>query len=130
MRLLLQQVFDSRLQSSSETPQREFEWWTGGAMQTFARQPLKDASRTAWNCAQANLRNLRHGEGLQFVYDVCSVETPFVDLKFAIDARRNPLQNLDDDTFQTTYGIPRRLRFRASEPRARGISDMWASLYA
>ena len=130
VRLLLKQVFDNRLQNSSDTPQREFAWWAGGAMQKFAKQPLKDASRTAWSSVQANLRNLRHGEGLQFVYDVCTVDTPFVDLKFVIDAGRPPLQGLDDDCFESAYGLSRSLRYRANELRARDISDMWASVYA
>ena len=99
-------------------------------MQKFAKQPLKDASRTAWSSVQANLRNLRHGEGLQFVYDVCTVDTPFVDLKFVIDAGRPPLQGLDDDCFESAYGLSRSLRYRANELRARDISDMWASVYA
>ena len=39
---LLKQVFDRKLQCTSETPQAEFEWWTGGAMQKFASKPVKD----------------------------------------------------------------------------------------
>jgi hypothetical protein len=127
VRLLLQQLFDSRLQGSSETPQSDFEWWTGGAMQKFARQPIKDATRTAWSSVQADLRN---GAALHFVYDVCMVETPFTDLKFVLDAGRNPLRELDEDNFEGAYGIARTLRFKASEPRARNLSDMWASVYA
>ena len=98
VRLLLQQLFDSRLQGSSETPQSEFEWWTGGAMQKFAKQPIKDASRTAWSSMQADLRN---GAALHFVYDVCKVDTPFDDLKFVLDAGRHPLRELHGSSSTT-----------------------------
>ena len=74
--------------------------------------------------------SLKKGAALQFVYDACTVDTPFADLKFVLDAGRDPLQEFDDGNFQSTYGLPRKLRFKQSEPRARYISDMWASVYA
>ena len=126
-RLLLQQLFDSRLQGSSETPQNDFAWWTGGAMHKFAKQPLKDASRTAWSSVQADLNNRAE---LHFVYDVCRVDAKFDDLAFVRDAGRDPLRELDMDTFEGAYGIPRTLQFKASEPRARAVSDLWASVCA
>ena len=96
-------------------------------MHKFAKQPLKDASRTAWCSVQADLNNRAV---LHFVYDVCRVDAKFDNLAFVRDAGRHPLRELDMDNFESFYGIPRTLQFKASEPRARDVSDLWASVYA
>ena len=66
---LLKQVFDRKLQCSSETPQAEFEWWTGGAMQKFASKPIKEAAM-----AQISVSAHLHTDTeLQFVYGIAYV---------------------------------------------------------
>ena len=96
-------------------------------MHKFAKQPLKGASRAAWSSVQADLNNRAE---LHFVYNVCRVDAKFDDLAFVRDAGRHPLRELDMDNFESVYGIPRTLQFKASEPRARDVSDLWASVYA
>jgi len=123
---LLQQVFDKKVQCASHTPQAEFEWWTGGAMQRFARSPLKEAIRHAKSNVHAHLRN---GTELQFVYDVVGVTTPFEHLRYIIDAGIAPLEDISGEAFRRAYGIDRTLCFRESAKRVRVRSDWWSAVY-
>ena len=55
-------------------------------------------------------------------------DTPFHKLSFTHDAGRPPLVDHDDDdqAFEKDYGVPRRLLFKAAEPRPRKLSDWWS----
>ena len=74
-------------------------------------------------------RRLSSNEGLQFVYDLIHVPTPFQSLKFTIDAGRAPLRNLDDEQFALVYGLPKKLAFKRAETRETFPSDLWSVLY-
>ena len=85
---LLNQLFQRRANATSETPQVDFELWTGGAMQKFSNRPLKAVVAEA----RTNVsHHLKDKTPLQFVYDFCSVDADFESLEFVLDAGRRPL---------------------------------------
>ena len=75
----------------------------------------------ATHCVAAYLPSPSH---LHFVYDFCTVETPFASLRYVMDAARPPLG--DDNGFKRAYGIDRRLSFSEAGARERRAHDWWA----
>ena len=124
--LLLKQLFDRKLRLSSDTPQAEFAWWTGGAMQKCACTPIKEALRFAKGDVHAHLRS---NTELRFVYCVCGTTASFDDLQHILDAGKAPLEDLCDAEFRRTYGLSRLLCFESAAPRARNQSDWWSAVY-
>ena len=124
--MLLKQLFDRKLRLSSDTPQAEFEWWVGGAMQKCACTPLKEALRFAKGDVHVHLRS---SADLRFVYGVCGAADPFDTLHHIMDAGQAPLEDLCDTEFQLAYGLSRRLCFEDAAPRARTTSDWWSAVY-
>ena len=96
-------------------------------MQKFASKPVKEAARLAQGGVRAHLRT---NTELQFVYDVCNVCTPFVCLRYVLDAKRPPLGDLDEDAFRSAYGIDRCLTFKRGTRRARVPTDWFGMVYA
>ena len=66
----------------------------------------------------------------QFVYDVCTVATPCVFLRYVLDAKRPPLGDLDEEAFCRAYGIDRCLTFKRGTRRARVPTDWFGMVYA
>ena len=77
---------------------------------------------TAKLCVAAHLPSQSH---LHFVYDFCTVETPFASLRFVRDAARPPLDDADGPAFKRAYGIDRRLTFSEAGARERRAHDWW-----
>ena len=121
---LIDQRFQRDVQKCTP-PEEEFEWWQGGAMQTFATKPVSKALSAAKSrfadCARNESR-------LQFVYCFFNRDTPFHKLNFIHDAGRPPLLDHDDDdqAFEKGYGVARRLLFKVAEPLPRKLSDWWS----
>ena len=123
---LLNQLFQRRANTTSETPRADFEWWTGGAMQKFSNRPLKAVAAEA----RTNVSHqLKDETPLQFVYDFCSVDADFESLEFVLDAGRRPLEDLDAASFKQKYSLPRKLSLSCSEARRRVLSDWWSAVY-
>lgn len=98
----------------------ELDWWEGGAMKRVGQPVTKSL-----------LASKRHVQGhrMLFVYDFGDRSTMFEKLHFVIDAGREPLKDFDDETFENTYGLARRLQFKKAEPRRHVPSDWWSSVY-
>ena len=96
-------------------------------MQKFASKPMKEAARLAQGDVRAHLRT---NTELQFVYDVCTVATPFVCLRYVLDAKRPPLGDLGEEAFRHAYGIDRCLTFKRGTRRARVPTDWFGMVYA
>ena len=68
---------------------------------------------------------------LSFVFDFIPCEAAtFDELHFIRDAARAPLQTVDADTFQLTYGLPRRLEFQTHRPREPLEADLLSTVYS
>ena len=104
----------------------EFDWWLGGAMLKGALKPIDRAIDSVGNDVH---QRLRHGKGLQFVYDVVPASRPFHALRFILDAGRKPLRTVTDNLFQQEFGLPRFLSFKRAVPRETQPSDLWSTLY-
>ena len=61
---------------------------------------------------------------------MCTVATPFVCLRYVLDAKRPPLRDLDEEAFRHAYGIDRCLTFKRGTPRARVPTDWFGMVYA
>ena len=96
-------------------------------MQKFASKPMKEAARLAQGDVRAHLQT---NTELQFVYDVCTVATPFVCLRYVLDAKRPPLGDLGEEAFRHAYGIDRCLTFKRGTRRARVPTDWFGMVYA
>ena len=96
-------------------------------MQKFASKPVKEAARMAQGNVSAHLHT---NTELQFVYDVANVCTPFVCLRYVLDAKRPPLGDLDEEAFHHAYGIDRCLTFKRGTRRARVPTDWFDMVYA
>ena len=73
----------------------------------------------------------RGAERLSFVFDFVPCEAAtFDELLFIRDAARAPLRQVDDATFQLTYGLPRRLEFQTHRPREALQADLLSNVYS
>ena len=105
----------------------------GGAVakllsKTMERQNGHISSQTAARHLDPTWRG---AEKLSFVFDFIPCESAtFDELHFIRDAARAPLQQLDDATFQLTYGLPRRLEFQTHRPREPLAADLLSTVYA
>ena len=96
-------------------------------MQKFASKPIKEAALLAHGDVRSHLQTKTE---LQFVYDVCNVCTPFVCLRYVLDAKRPPLGDLGEEAFRHAYGIDRCLTFKRGTRRARVPTDWFGMVYA
>ena len=110
--------------SKSDSPE-ELEWWNGGAMQKLSKEPLRQSLQSALKNVVGHLQTKTD---LLFVYDIIGCKTPF-QMKFGLDAGRPPLCDFDDEEFEETYGLARRLLFKSAVPRPCEKSDWWSSVY-
>ena len=108
-------LFDRLLDENLMTEQQA----DGGAVtkllsRTLGRQNGHISSQTASRQLDPAWRA---AEKLSFVFDFVPCETAtFEDLHFTRDAARAPLRQIDEATFQLTYGLPRRLVFTPHRP--------------
>ncbi len=117
---LLEQSFDRKLEARNDN---EFEWCFGGAMQKFSKMPVMAVIRAVRSHVAAHVHE---NTKLQYVYDLCHHDANFETLRFVLHAGRAPLQNLDEDSFEKTYGVSKRLMFKKAETRERVPSDWWS----
>ena len=104
----------------------EFAWWLGGVVPKGSMKPIYRAIEAV----DVNVRQrLRHENHILFIYDLVPMTTPLKDLRFVLDAGRQPLRSVADETFQATYGLDKTLTFKRAEPREGKPSDLWESLY-
>ena len=124
-----QVLFDRLLDENLLTEQHS----DGGAVtrllsKTLDRQNGHVSSHTA---ARHLDPSWRATERLSFVFDFVPCENAtFHDLHFIRDAARAPLQQLDDASFELTYGLPRRLSFAAHRPREPLEADLLSAVYS
>ena len=104
----------------------EFHWWLGGVVPKGSTKPIYRAIEAV----DANVRlRLRHGSHVHFVYDLVPMTTALRDLRFVLDAGKQPLRNVADEVFRETYGLDKTLTFKSAEPREAKPSDIWSTLY-
>ena len=104
----------------------EFHWWLGGVVPKGSTKPIYRAIEDV----DANVRQrLRHGSHVHFVYDRVPMTTALRDLRFVLDAGKQPLRNVADEVFRETYGLDKTLTFKSAEPREAKPSDLWSTLY-
>ena len=104
----------------------EFHWWLGGVVPKGSTKPIYRAIEAV----DANVRlRLRHGSHVHFVYDLVPMTTALRDLRFVLDAGKQPLRNVADEVFRETYGLDKTLTFKSAEPREAKPSDLWSTLY-
>ena len=104
----------------------EFHWWLGGVVPKGSTKPIYRAIEAV----DANVRQrLRHGSHVHFVYDLVPMTTALRDLRFVLDAGKQPLRNVADEVFRETYGLDKTLTFKSAEPREAKPSDIWSTLY-
>ena len=84
----------------------------------FAKTPLNESLKAAKSDVEEHLRSKI---GLQFVYGVSDLTTPFKNLRHIIDAGTEPLGDLDDAPFRLAYGIERRFFGLGGNLGGRGI---------
>ena len=66
-----------------------------------------------------------------YVYDICTCETQFENLKFVNDAARSPLaKKTTEDEFKATYGIEQKIRFKHRKSHSVHPRDWWSELYS
>ena len=72
-----------------------------------------------------------NNEKLSFVYDLVDPNTrSFESLNFVLNAGQNPLRgHMSDDEFLRTYGLPKKLEFKAASARPVLEHDWWSELY-
>ena len=104
----------------------EFAWWLGGVVPKGSMKPIF----RALEAVDANVRRrLRHKTHVHFIYDVVPMSTQLKDLRFVLDAGRQPLQSVADEAFREAYGLDKTLTFKNAVPRERKPSDLWSTLY-
>ena len=87
----------------------EFAWWLGGAVPKGSMKPIY----RALEAVDVNVRRrLRHKTHVHFIYDMVPMTTQLKDLRFVMDAGRQPLQSVADEAFQEAYGLDKTLTFK------------------
>ena len=125
---LLSAHFERELHASN--PQRD-ESMNGGVLEQLAGGVHRSCSDTERIVRSDMAMQLTTTGRVIYVYDFCSCETHFKDLKFVNDAARNPLaKKRTDGEFKATYGIERKLTFKERECRSARARDWWSELYS
>ena len=107
------------------------DWFLSGFMPKLTKTMRQNAA-TAKAMADARVyKQLSRSEKISFVYDFCDPTRTFASLTFVVDAARNPLrQNISNEEFVRTYGLPKALSFQAATERSASDHDWWSALYA
>ena len=102
----------------------------GGIVEKLTDAAARSAGKAYRVCYQAQNASLLIAGKLAFVYDVISTETPFAKLRFVLQAKQAPLrENLSDDDFESTYGLPAKLTFDVWGPRTPIEGGLWDGIY-
>ena len=122
---ILNKTFESGLRASDEQGAAEL---PGGWVYNVSKSKSVHQAATALYEEIASRLGTR--QKLRFVYDLTNCETAFDELKYVNDAMRGLPEELSDEEFLRTAGIPRRLAFRPHGlPRPTYRSDWWSSVY-
>ena len=99
---------------------------------TRIQRSLSGSGASAKSYANSHLYSrLLLNEKLTFVYDLVDTKRNFESLNFVLNAAQKPLRGqLGDDEFQRTYGLPKKLNFKAASVRPAVDLDLWSSIYA
>jgi len=116
-------LLEDNAEHEAELSGGDFEWRKGGAMDKLTNKLLKHAFGAA---QQSSATRLYTNSPLLYVYDLVSAKTPFADLKYVLDAGRDPLEACGSVSFMGRYGLDRVLSFRLAEPRVPQRQDLWS----